>query len=238
MFEMIFLTAFCFGLLMSVVSFFVGSFDGDGSADVSHGGHLDHGDLNHSADLSHDTHAGHHIGHTHVTDVIFGGGHHTTHADSADVPDDRSGSRAFWSQLNLSAISLFAAWFGGTGYILAHYFGVPLVVSLPIAVVVGLAGAAALNWFVRNVLIGRGRTLRQEPLNGVIAQVSATIRPGGLGEVIFTTGGTRQSLPARTAGAEPIVAGTEVVIVRAERGTALVEPLPALLEAERLSTES
>ena len=60
-------------------------------------------------------------------------------------------------------------------------------------------------------------------MSGVIAQVSDSIRDnGGIGEIIFSQTGARRSTAARSEDGTPIQRGTEVVVIRYERGVAYV----------------
>jgi hypothetical protein len=67
---------------------------------------------------------------------------------------------------------------------------------------------------------------------GVMARVTSSIRAGGFGEIVYELGGTRQVGAARSATEEGIPFGTEVVVLRVEKGVAFVEPFESLL-AER-----
>jgi hypothetical protein len=64
---------------------------------------------------------------------------------------------------------------------------------------------------------------------GVIAQVSDSIRDnGGIGEIIFSQTGARRSTAARSDDGSPIQRGTEVIVIRYERGIAWVRPFDEL----------
>jgi hypothetical protein len=61
--------------------------------------------------------------------------------------------------------------------------------------------------------------------------VSAPIRAGGTGEVLYEQLGARRSVPARADLGEPIQKGEEVFVVRYEQGIAYVrrwEDLPEI----------
>src|SRR5437773_5103667 len=62
------------------------------------------------------------------------------------------------SPVNCATITAFLAWFGGTGYLMSHYYGVWFLLGLGVASASGLAGAAAIFWFVAKVLVSRRRT--------------------------------------------------------------------------------
>src|SRR5437762_7993314 len=46
------------------------------------------------------------------------------------------------SPINFATITAFLAWFGGTGYLMSHYYGVWFLLGLGVASASGLAGAA------------------------------------------------------------------------------------------------
>ena len=59
----------------------------------------------------------------------------------------------------------------------------------------------------------------------VLAQVSDSIRSGdGIGEILFVQTGARRSSAARSDDGRSIERGTEVVVIRYERGVAYVRP--------------
>ena len=183
---MIFMTAFAFGTLMSVVSLLSGWFDFASDADVLDG-------------------------------------------SDADFADGDGGSLL---SLNLTSLSAFAAAFGGTGYIVHAILGQPVVVASGVAALIGLAAAVTINAFIQKVLIGRGRTLRHEPIAGMIGTLSAAIREQGVGEVVFSSNGVRHSIPARSEReTDALPVGAEVMIVRwDDEGIARVRPLEEIFE--------
>jgi hypothetical protein len=61
-------------------------------------------------------------------------------------------------------------------------------------------------------------------MEGTVARVTMAIRADSTGEIRFSRDGSRRSEGARSATGQPIEVGTEVVIVRYERGLAYVEP--------------
>ena len=65
---------------------------------------------------------------------------------------------------NFGTIAAFLAWFGGTGYLLEHYYGVWFALALAVATVSGMGGARVVFWFLAKVLMSR----------------EAGARPGGL----------------------------------------------------------
>ncbi|HYJ12608.1 MAG TPA: hypothetical protein VEW66_03400, partial [Thermomicrobiales bacterium] len=71
---------------------------------------------------------------------------------------------------------------------------------------------------------------------GVLARVTSGIRAGGVGEIVWEQGGSRRVTSARAIDNEPIARGTEVLVLKVERGMAIVEPFE--LEYERLPGNS
>jgi len=59
---------------------------------------------------------------------------------------------------------------------------------------------------------------------GVVGRVSAPIREGGTGEIIFSQAGTRRGCPARSDRGAALTKDLEVVVARYEHGIAYVRP--------------
>src|SRR5260370_41641702 len=55
-------------------------------------------------------------------------------------------SGASW--FNLGTLAAFLAWFGGTGYLLEHYYGVWFWVAIGIAAVSGMGRGSGVLWFL------------------------------------------------------------------------------------------
>ena len=119
----------------------------------------------------------------------------------------------------------FLAWFGGTGYLLAHYYGVWFVVALGVAIVERPRRRGD-----RVLVPGQGADAREEALDpadydmvGVLGKLSMPIRAGGTGEIDLYAGGhaprLRRAQP-KTGAAIP--KGAEVVVTRYEKGIAYV----------------
>ena len=130
-------------------------------------------------------------------------------------------------RVNGFTFTAFLCWFGGAGYLLHRYsiFVAPLVLLL--SIVSGVFGAALLWTILFKVLIPRERVLSSEDteMTGVLAKVSDSIRSnGGIGEILFLQTGARRSSAARSDDGRTIERGTEVVVIRYERGIAYVRP--------------
>jgi membrane protein implicated in regulation of membrane protease activity len=148
-------------------------------------------------------HHGMHLGHGH------GGGH------------DGAGA---W--FNLGTVAAFLAWFGGTGYLLLHYYSVLFGVALVISTFAGLGGAAIVFLFLARVLMRHEKELDSADfeMTGVLGRLTIPIRAGGTGELIYTQEGTRRVSGARSESGVPIAKGAEVVVTRYEKGIAYVRP--------------
>jgi membrane protein implicated in regulation of membrane protease activity len=168
-----------------------------------------------------------HLGHLHIGHSALA---HGTGAHS-------SGSRGL-SAVNGFTFTAFLCWFGGAGYLLHRYsiFLAPLVLLLSVAS--GIFGAALLWAALFKVLIPRERVLSSEDteMTGVLAKVSDSIRSnGGIGEILFLQTGARRCSAARSDDGRTIERGTEVVVIRYERGVAYVRPW-AELEGDPLNS--
>jgi membrane protein implicated in regulation of membrane protease activity len=172
-------------------------------------------------------HLGHlHIGHSGLT-------HHGTGAHASGA---HGGSRGL-SAVNGFTLTAFLCWFGGAGYLLHRYsiFVAPLVLLLSITS--GVFGAALLWAVLFKVLIPHERVLSSEDteMTGVLAKVSDSIRGNGsIGEILFSQTGARRCSAARSDDGSTIERGTEVVVIRYERGIAYVRPW-AELESDPLN---
>jgi membrane protein implicated in regulation of membrane protease activity len=172
-----------------------------------------------------------HPGHLHSGHSALA--HHGTGAHSSGA---HGGSRGL-SAVNGFTLTAFLCWFGGAGYLLHRYsiFVAPLVLLL--SVVSGVFGAALLWAILFKVLLPRERVLNSEDteMTGVLAKVSDSIRSnGGIGEILFLQTGARRSSAARSDDGRTIERGTEVVVIRYERGIAYVRPW-AELEGDPLN---
>jgi hypothetical protein len=58
----------------------------------------------------------------------------------------------------------------------------------------------------------------------------SSIREGGVGEIVYRKGGSRFTAGARSLDNSAIAKGSEVVIVKSERGLAYVQDVSRLLE--------
>jgi membrane protein implicated in regulation of membrane protease activity len=132
------------------------------------------------------------------------------------------------SSINGFTITAFLAWFGGAGYLLHRISVFPATLVLILALISGFAGAAFLWAVLFKILLPRERILTTEDneMPGVIARVSDSIRDrNSTGEIIFSQTGTRRATAARSEDGISIPRGTEVVVLRYERGIAYVRAM-------------
>jgi hypothetical protein len=163
-----------------------------------------------------------HLPHLHV--------HHGVH-----FPRGISGARGEAPWFNFGTLAAFLAWFGGTGYLLEHYYHVWVVVIIFVATLSGLGAAAVVFWFLARVLMADEAPLdpADYEMVGVLGRTTISIRPGGTGELVFTQGGTRHVAGARSENGAAVPKGTEVIVTRYEKGIAYVRPFEdALMEDE------
>jgi membrane protein implicated in regulation of membrane protease activity len=162
----------------------------------------------------------------------FGGGHgfHVPFLDGLLGGDgghaagaDHHG--AAQSPFNLSTSSAFLTWFGGAGYLLERYSGFAGVVIVVLSALSGLVGGGAIFVTLTRYVLPRLTEMRPEDYRvaGTVGHITSAIRAGGTGEIQYTLAGTRHSYGARSVSGEAIERGTEVVIVRVEKGLAYVE---------------
>jgi membrane protein implicated in regulation of membrane protease activity len=125
----------------------------------------------------------------------------------------------------LGTVMVFLTWLGGVGFVLRRALEAPLLVSLPIAAVAGVGIAALVQRAIGRLSDPTGSVLVPEDyrLPGTIVRVSSSIHAGGTGEVIYEQGGVRQVVAARASSDEALPRGTEVIILRIDRGIAIVE---------------
>jgi membrane protein implicated in regulation of membrane protease activity len=164
-----------------------------------------------------------HLPHIHVHGFDFG------HLHAGDVGGHGVDGV---SPINFGTIAAFLAWFGGTGFLLSHYYAVWYLLALGIACASGIGGAAVVFFFLAKVLISREENLDPADYDmvGVLGKLSIPIRQGGTGEIVFSQAGTRHVCGARSASGEAVPKGAEVVVTRYEGGIAYVERWESLVE--------
>jgi hypothetical protein len=159
------------------------------------------------------------ISHLHLPHVHF---HGVPHVHAPGTPHGGRSAGAEW--LNFGTITAFLAWFGGTGYLLEHYYSVWFLTALGIATLSGLGGAAIVAWFLLKFLASKEENLDPADYDmiGVLGKLSIPIREGGTGELIFAQEGVRRVSGARSEDGIAIPKGSEVIVTRYEKGIAYV----------------
>jgi membrane protein implicated in regulation of membrane protease activity len=168
---------------------------------------------------------------------------HIGHAANAPHGTGARGHTHGLSSINGFTVTAFLCWFGGAGYLLHRYSGFVAPLVLLLSLLSGVAGAALLWAVLFKVLLPHERILTAEDteMTGVLAQVSDSIRDGGgLGEILFSQTGARRCSAARSEDGRSIERGTEVVVIRYERGVAYVrrwedlnpDPINNMLEGQ------
>jgi hypothetical protein len=160
---------------------------------------------------------------------FFGAGHlHIGHFHLGHGPSPHRGSG--W--LNGFSIAAFLCWFGGIGYLLQRAHSFTTAVVLLFALSAGCTAAALISTFLTRVLLRHERPLLPEDteMRGIIARVSNTVRPGRLGEIIFSLNGTRRASAARTLGNRELHRNDEVIVTHYHRGVAWVIPFHTTAE--------
>ena len=102
----------------------------------------------------------------------------------------------------MGTIAAFLAWFGGAGYLATSFYGVWFLTALGVATVAGLFGGSIVFWFVSKVLMRGEQNLDPAAFDmiGVLGTVTANVREGGTGEIIFSQNGVRRSCPDSKRG--------------------------------------
>ena len=175
--------------------------------------------------------AGAGIGHGHV-------GHGTGDAHGGHGHGDQA------SFVSVGTVLAFITWFGGVGYLIRHGVGWSGPISAALGVAAGIGGARVIFLFM-NVLHS-GQTIldgTRDRVIGSLGRITSPIRAGGTGEMVYEQRGVRHVVAARASNGHTVARGTEVVVVRLDRGVAYVDrwddlypdqfaSLPALGEAQ------
>ena len=198
----IYLTCFLVGFVLTMFSLLVGVFHIDlpGNWDnFLHGhhtlGHF-HGPVHHlpHGHVGHGGHAGHGHGDLHV------------------------------SPFNFSTLMAFLTWFGGAGYILTQNTQLVGWLTLGIAVLAGKVGAAIVFFYLTRFLLKHDHAVYPSDFDlvGTVGTLNGTVGGVRYGELLYSTHGTRKSIPARSENGVEIGSGEEVAVTRYEDGVAYV----------------
>jgi membrane-bound ClpP family serine protease len=163
---------------------------------------------------------------THVGGDHAGAGHGAFLDFNADHAA-HSGEVHF-TPLSPMVIATFLGSFGGLG-IIGHY-ALHLVWwrSMVLALTSGVLIAGVFYYVVRSLysVTEASSEAHVSELVGETAEVTVDIGPGGTGEIVYSSAGSRYQAPARLyEGDQPIKRGARVVIRRTENGIYHVSPL-------------
>jgi len=167
---------------------------------------------------------------------LLGGLTGSHHQGSSHATSDGS---THVSPFSLSTLSAFLTWFGGAGYLLSRYSALTALSSTLAALVCGAVGGALFFAVIAKYIVPRLTIMNPDDfrVQGVVARVTSAIQPRGIGEIVYTLGGTRHSDGARSASEQPIERGTQVVVLRIEKGIAYVEPWATFADAHQLPAD-
>ena len=149
---------------------------------------------------------------------------------AGDADADAGGDT--FSVIPLSSIAFFAATFGFVGVVGgatgAGAFSL-FVTSAVAAALAGLMSTQVFKWIRRNSVSSE---VMDEELEGTMAQVALEVSESYRGKIIVDIAGAREQMTASPIDGSTIGAGGRVVIVKIERGVALVAPLGPDLKLE------
>jgi membrane protein implicated in regulation of membrane protease activity len=156
---------------------------------------------------------------------------HVPHGASGSNGSD-SGNVPWW---NAFSIMVFLCWFGAAGYLMTRYGTLVAGMVFLLAALCGLIGGALVFFFLAKVLMPHEKELTADEtaVPGAVGTVSAVIRAGGTGEILYEQMGARRSAPARADKGEPISHGEEIFVVRYEHGIAYVRRWEELHEMQK-----
>ena len=203
--ETFYFVCFVAGLFLSGFSLLGGMGHLGGHIHLPHGTHVPH--------MPHMTGAGHG---THMP--------HAAHAGSGATRGNSGGPKSTVPWWNAFSIMVFITWFGATGYLLTRHENFAALVVLVLSALAGFGGGAIVFFFLTKVLLPHERELTdyETAVEGVVGRVSAPIREGGIGEIVYEQLGVRKAVPARSEHGAAIKKDEEVFVVRYEKGVAWV----------------
>jgi membrane protein implicated in regulation of membrane protease activity len=126
---------------------------------------------------------------------------------------------------NAFSIMIFLCWFGAAGYLLTKYGSFVAGVVVVLAAICGIAGGVIIFMFFAKVLAPQERELTafETEVIGAVGRVSAPIRRGGTGEIVYQQLGATRSAIARSEDGESLAKDDEVYVIRYEKGIAYVK---------------
>ncbi len=189
------------------------------------GGHGDSG-----ADAGHDVD----LGHGHDVEIGHDGGEFAA-GDGADADVGHGGGAAGPGEAEMHlpvfsplVMACFLATFGGTGMLYRKLLGDNPWLHAPLAAVSALAlgFAIAFGIWKLTTTFSSHQNARASDVLATMAEVSVTVPAQGMGEIAYVSGGTRQTLSARSADGKEHKQGGSVKVFRLTEGVAWVgEPV-------------
>ena len=152
-------------------------------------------------------------------------------ADAEGMGVDLDGDGPF-TVIPISAIAFFLTAFGGIGLIgelTDTGFAVTLVVALVLAVVAASFSRAAFRWLGKS---SASSEVMDAELEGTIGRVALPVSTERRWNIIVEVAGEREQMTASPVDGSSIEPGERVVIVKVERGVALVARFGPGLELE------
>lgn len=133
------------------------------------------------------------------------------------------------SAVNFQTVVAFLMGFGGVGYLTLSWGPAGYLLALPVAVAGGVGTATLIYRFLRFLTRGE-RPMGQTDYEGLIGHLTVGIREGGTGEMVYSLHGTRMVTAARSQDGSAIAKGSQVLVLRYEKGIAFVQPFSGTLE--------
>jgi membrane protein implicated in regulation of membrane protease activity len=159
--------------------------------------------------------------------VDVGGAHVDAGGGHVDASGGHEGSVHF-SPLSPVTIAMFLASFGGAGILLKKMLHLPVIAHVPLAALSGFAVAGLLMYVFHKIfsVTGASSEARESEVIGGEAEVSVPIPNHGLGEISYTTAGTRFTNPARTVDGKELPAHVKVKVVQKLGTVFVVQRIP------------
>lgn len=133
------------------------------------------------------------------------------------------------SPVNFQTLVAFLMGFGGVGYLTLRWGPAGYLVAIPLGVAGGLGTGTLIYRFLRFLTRGE-RPMGPSNYEGLIGHLTVGIREGGTGEMVYSLHGTRMVTAARSHDGGAIPRGSQVLVLRYEKGIAFVQPWTGALE--------
>jgi hypothetical protein len=229
----VYLFCFLLGFGFTVISALLGGLMGGGHHGLDAGGH-DVGLGGHDVGAGgHDLPAAHTGG-----DFGLHGAHGSVGHGDGDAGHVESSMHL--PLLSPLVLSTFLAGFGGSGLVYRQIFGDRVWLHMPLAVVTS-GGAGLLVAFIMYKLttaLSSNRNARETDALAAAVEVTVTIPKEGTGEVAYISGGTRQTVTARSVDGHEYKQGSTVKVFKLADGTAWVGEASSMVAVSSESAAS